>query len=228
MKITKNALRKWLKYSVVIVSVGLIASLLIYNHIHKTAKPHIYQSSEMLSHKQVALVLGARVFSNGNLSLMMQDRADQGIALYKSGKVEKILVSGDHGTKQYDEVNTIRNYMIKQGIPPEDIFMDHAGFDTYNSMYRARDIFKVKSLIVVTQEFHLPRAIFLAKQLGLDAAGLVADAHQYTARSKRFSAVREVPACVKAFLEGAVFKPEPHFLGEVIPISGDGRLTEDK
>lgn len=228
MKITKNALRKWLKYSVVIASIGFIASLLIYSHIHKTAKPHIYSSLEGLSKKQVALVLGARVFSNGNLSLMMQDRADQGIALYKSGKVSKILVSGDHGTKKYDEVNTIRNYMIKQGVPAEDIFMDHAGFDTYSSMYRARDVFKVTSLIVVTQEFHLPRAIFLAKQLGLDAAGLVADAQQYTAKSRRFSAVREVPACVKAFLEGSIFQPEPHFLGEVIPISGDGRLTEDK
>ncbi|MGZ5245190.1 MAG: SanA/YdcF family protein [Bacteroidia bacterium] len=228
MNINKNALRKWLKYSIVIASVLFIASLLIYSHIHKSAKPHIYQSAEMLPQKQVALVLGARVYSNGSLSRMMQDRADQGIALYKSGKVEKILVSGDHGTKQYDEVNTIRNYMIKQGIPAEDIFMDHAGFDTYSSMYRARDVFKVKSLIVVTQEFHLPRAIFLAQQLGLDACGLVADAQQYTARSRRFSAVREVPACVKAFLEGSIFQPEPHFLGEAIPISGDGRLTEDK
>ena len=228
MQLRKNALYKWFIYAFTAVVCALLVSLLIYRYIHKLAAPHIYHSLKMVPDKQVALVLGARVFPDGRLSNMMQDRADMGIELYRTGKVQKILISGDHSTKHYDETNTIRNYMLKKGIPRSAVFMDHAGFDTYSSMYRARDVFKVESMIIVTQEFHLPRAIYLAKDMGLDAVGLVADAQNYSKRSRNFSAVREVPACVKAYLEESIFKPKPHFLGEEIPVSGDGRLTEDK
>jgi SanA protein len=178
--------------------------------------------------KQVVLVLGAKVFKDGRLSNMMRDRADEGILLYKNHKVEKILVSGDHGTTGYDEVNTIRDYMLAKGIPAEDIFMDHAGFDTYQSVYRARAVFKVHSMIIATQQFHLPRALFFANVLKIDAVGVTADRMHYTMTSRIISNVREVPASMKAFLEAKVLHLKPHFLGDPIPITGDGRETMDK
>lgn len=117
----------------------------------------IYRQVSEVPHKQAALVLGAQVYRNGSLSRTLRDRVMLGIELYKAGKVEKLLVSGDHGRLDYDEVNSMRKFILKRGVPAEDIFMDHAGFDTYDSLYRARAIFEVKSAVLVSQAFHLRR-----------------------------------------------------------------------
>lgn len=174
---------------------------------------------------QAALVLGAYVFPDGRPSTMVEDRLLAAFELYRSGKVKKILLSGDHGTVAYDEVNAMRRFLEEKGVPAEEIFLDHAGFDTYDSMYRARDVFQVRSVVVVTQGFHLPRALWLARRMGLDAEGLVADRWVYD--GARYYEAREMLARVKAFMEWAVQR-KPVFLGPVIPITGDGRATHDQ
>lgn len=172
------------------------------------------------------LVLGARVYPDGNVSLMLHDRLTTGQELYQAGKAPKIIVSGDHGQKEYDEVNAMKDFLKEQGVPAEDIFMDHAGFSTYESIYRARDIFLVKRVIIVTQKYHLMRALFIARSLGLEAYGVAADKHIYHQVMLK-SELREIAARNKDFLTAKIFKPLPKYLGEVIPVTGDGRVTDD-
>lgn len=170
------------------------------------------------------LVPGALVYPDGRVSPMLADRLEAALALYEAGKAAKILVSGDHGKVEYDEVNTMRRYLEQRGVPPEDIFMDHAGFDTYDSLYRARDVFQAKRLIVATQGFHLPRALWIGDRLGLEVQGVVADRYAYYDRA--YYEAREMLARVKAFGE-VITRRKPVFLGPVIPIHGDGRQTHD-
>ncbi len=173
---------------------------------------------------QAALLLGARVYRKNRVSQIVYDRIVKSVELYRSGKVRKILISGDHGTVQYDEVNTIKARLLSYHIPARDIFMDHAGFSTYESVYRAREIFRVKSMIIVTQGFHLPRALFLARRFGIQAQGFAADRIIY--RSRHYNAFRESLARVKD-LGFALLRPPPTYLGKTIPITGDGRITQD-
>ena len=144
------------------------------------------------------LVLGCGVYANGTPTAMLADRLQQGIALYNAGASGKLLMSGDHGQTDYDEVNTMRNYALAHNIPSSDIFMDHAGFSTYESMYRARDIFQAKKIIIVTQRYHLHRALYIAKALGLDAYGVSADSRTYAGQTARD--IREILARNKDFV----------------------------
>lgn len=169
-----------------------------------------------------ALVLGCGVYADGTPSPMLADRLDAGIALYESGAVKKLLVSGDHGSDEYDEVNVMRSYCLERGVPSEDIFMDHAGFSTYDSVCRAKKVFCVNSVVIVTQKYHLSRAIYIADTVGLDAVGVASDPRQY--KGQAFRELREAAARVKDFIL-CIFKPNPTYLGELIPISGSGELT---
>lgn len=206
----------------VIVLAGL--AVLIPNLvISRSARTHIVPTVAEAPQAQVAIVLGARVWADGTLSLMLTDRLQIGVELYKAGKVEKLLLSGDHGRTDYDEVNAMLRYAVDRGIPDEDVFTDHAGFSTYDTMYRARDVFAVHSAIVVTQGFHLARAVYTARSLGVDATGVPSDIQPYTS-TWRF-AMRDWLARAKAFLDLKITKPGPRFLGPVIPINGDGRST---
>ncbi len=171
------------------------------------------------------LVLGALVRADGSVSPMLRDRLDVALALYEAGVAERILVSGDHGTAHYDEVNAMRGYLIGCGVPSEHIFMDHAGFDTYDSLYRARDVFLVRSCVIATQEFHLKRALFIADALGLQAQGVDAALNTYGKAS--YYRLREVFARAKAWLECRVLDAKPTVLGPTIPITGDGNNTVD-
>jgi SanA protein len=182
-------------------------------------------AAESAQPAQAVIVLGALVFPDGRVSDMVADRLETAYGLYAAGKAKKILVTGDHGTLDYDEVNTMRRYLERKGVPTEDIFMDHAGFDTYNSMYRARDVFQVHSAIIVTQRFHLPRAVYIARKLGLDVQGVAADRQAYVGAG--YYEVRELGARLKAFGE-VVSGKQPVYLGPVIPITGDGRATHDQ
>ena len=170
------------------------------------------------------IILGCQVFSDGTLSAMLHDRVMRGIELYESKAAPKLIVSGDHGRKEYDEVNAMKKYAIDAGIPSENIFMDHAGFSTYESMYRAKEIFKAEKIIVVTQEYHLYRALYIAQKLGMEAYGVSSDYRPYYGQTYR--EVREILARCKDFAT-TLFKPEPTFLGEAIPVSGNGDLTND-
>lgn len=186
--------------------------------IYTETKAYIYAGATGTPRAEVALIPGAAIFSDGTLSPIFMDRADTAIKAYEAKKVSKILVSGDNSTVSHNEVNPVRNYLLKKGVPDEDIFLDHAGFDTYSSMYRARHVFGVSSLLIATQSFHLPRAIFIARRLGLKAYGLNADIGHILFRNN----IREVLADEKAVLDLLV-KRKPKYLGEKIPITGDGR-----
>ena len=214
----------WILVAVGVLVVVLALAVLVPDLVMtRSARNHIVAGPQDAPAAKVAIVLGARVYADGTPSPMLADRLATGVGLYKVGKVDKLLLSGDHGTTTYDEVNVMLQYCLDRGVPDEDVFTDHAGFDTYDTMYRARDVFKVTDALVVTQDFHLPRAVYIARNLGLDATGVVADIQPY-AREWRF-ALREWPARVKAFFQLHVTKPGPRFLGPALPIDSDGRLT---
>lgn len=170
------------------------------------------------------LVLGAGVWRDGKPSPMLEDRLMQGILLYEKGASDRLLMSGDHGSKEYDEVNVMKQFAIDRGIASEHIFMDHAGFSTYESLYRARDIFKTDKIIIVTQKYHLYRALYIAGKLGLEAYGVASDQRLHAGQGIRD--FREMLARVKDFFN-VIIEPKPTFLGEAIPVSGDGNLTND-
>ncbi len=182
--------------------------------------------AESLPQADCVLVLGALVHDNEQLSGVLQDRMDTAIALYEAGRAKRLLLSGDHGRRDYDEVNAMMDYALQHGVPKEDIFLDHAGFSTYESMYRARDIFCVKSVIIVTQQVNLYRAIYDARRLGLDAYGVDADLHIYG--NEKTQALRESLARVKDCFYVSVWQPEPTYLGDAIPIWGNSALTHDR
>lgn len=194
----------------------IVLTAIIFLSIRLQSNKYISTVQE-LPRAQTALVLGAGLLTNGKLSPIFKDRIDAAITLYTSKKVETILVSGDDGTTTHNEVNPAREYLLKKGVLERDIFLDHAGFDTYSSMYRARVVFGVESAIIVTQSFHLPRSIFIARKLGIDAYGLPADQHPYSFKNN----MREILANVKAFMD--IFRNRiPKYLGEEIPITGTG------
>lgn len=170
------------------------------------------------------LVLGAKVRKDGSPSYMLKDRLDLAIALYREKAAPKLLLSGDHGQVHYDEVNAMKNYAIKQGVPEEDLFLDHAGFSTYDSVYRAGEIFQVQRMIVVTQSYHQYRALYGCKKKGIEAWGAASDQAVY--RGQRMRELREIAARDKDFIKWAI-EPEPTYLGEAIPISGSGVVSQD-
>lgn len=204
----------------VVLSLGLLLGFVIVTNIvfYVGTKAHIYNDVAEVPSVEVALIPGASVSSDGVLSPIFIDRVNTAVRLYEAGKVSKILVSGDNSTDSNNEVNPVRLYLIREGIPDADIFLDHAGFDTYSTMYRARDIFGVTSLIVATQSFHLPRSVFIARRLGMEAYGLNADLGNILFRNN----IREVLANEKAVFD-LIFNRKPKFLGEKIPITDDGR-----
>ena len=170
------------------------------------------------------VILGAGIWGD-KPSPMLQDRLEEGIHLYKEGVAPKIIMSGDHSREEYDEVNIMKQYAVDRGVPSEDIFMDHAGFSTYESMYRAKEIFDAKNIVIVTQEYHLYRALYIANQFDINAYGVNADPRKYAGQLYR--EFREILARNKDVLN-CIIKPEPTFLGESIPVSGNGDITNDK
>ena len=169
------------------------------------------------------LVLGAGL-RNGKPSPVLKDRLDTAYEVYEIGASNKIIVSGDHGTKTYDEVNVMKDYLTNKGVPSEDIFMDHAGFSTYDSIYRAKEIFQTEKVIIVTQEFHLYRSLYIASKLNLEAKGVSATLRHYTGETT--FELREVLARDKDFFK-TIIKPKSKYLGDPIPVFGDGNVTND-
>ena len=156
---------------------------------------------------------------------MLHDRLRRGVELYELGAAPKLLMSGDHGRKGYDEVDAMKHFAVDAGIDSDDVFMDHAGFSTYESMYRAKEIFQAQKIIIVTQEYHLYRAIYIAESLGMEAYGVSSDYRAYSGQVRMD--LREMLARVKDF-GTSLIQPKPTFLGEAIPIWGDGNLTNDE
>lgn len=208
---------KWC-FVILVLCTGLMLCAELY--VVAATNSFIYTASAVPS-EQVALVLGASIKGDGELSPVLEERADLAVALYDAHKVSKILVSGDNSTLQYDEVYPVGKYLESKGIPEPDIFLDYAGFDTYSSMYRAKYVFGVTSMIITSQRFHLPRALFIAHALGIEAVGVDAGApgERYVANW-----LREVPATIKALYDLYVHR-QPEYLGMQFPVSGDGSNT---
>ena len=212
--------------ALIIGCVGLAVILSINRYVISSETDSIIspQDTAQLKNVDCIIVLGCYV-DNGTPSEMLEDRLLQGIDLYQTGSSGKMIMSGDHGRTTYDEVNTMKQFAIDQGVPSEDVFMDHAGFSTYESIYRARDIFQAKKVIIVTQKYHLYRALYIADKLGLEAYGVASDQREYYGQTYRD--LREILARNKDFWT-TIFQPKPTYLGDVIPVNGNGDETNDK
>jgi vancomycin permeability regulator SanA len=180
------------------------------------------EDAALLQDVDCILVLGCLVRSDGSPSDMLSDRLAEGVALYEKGAAPALFMSGDHGREDYDEVNAMRAFAAERGVPAEDVFMDHAGFSTYESLYRAKEIFGADKIVIVTQEYHLYRALYIADALGIEAYGVSADPRTY--RNQWAREIREVMARCKDFFAG-VFEPKPTYLGEPVDLLGDGNQT---
>lgn len=168
------------------------------------------------------LILGASIYQNGEPSPMLKDRLDMGIYLYNNSKTKKILMSGDHRSDLYDEVNVMKNYALTNDIKSSDIFKDHKGINTYQSLYRAKNVYGVKKVIIVTQKYHLYRAVYIAKKLDLDVVGIASDGNNYKGQIKRD--IREMFARVKAYFNTDL-KKESNYRGPTYNIKGNGDIT---
>ena len=183
------------------------------------------QEASDLENIDCILVLGCQVKPDGTPSHMLEDRLRRSVALYEAGACQTLLMSGDHGQTEYNEVATMKQYAIDAGVPSQQIFMDHAGFSTYESIYRAKEIFGAKRIIIVTQEYHLYRALHIADALGLEAWGVDTAYRSYSGQFVR--EIREILARVKD-LGISIFKPKPTYLGDPIDLHGSGDATNDK
>ncbi len=206
--------------------IGMICIFGINAYVVASTKKQILSEEKWQGIKNFdcILILGAGIWGD-KPSPMLQDRLDRGIELYQKGIAPKILVSGDHGRADYDEVNIMKNYIVQAGVPSEDIFMDHAGFSTYDSIYRSKHIFEVNRMIIVTQKYHLYRALYIANQLGIKAYGVPTVSKKYSGQTYRD--LREIFARDKDFVK-SILKPSSKYLGDVIPVSGDGNITNDE
>jgi len=225
----KKKLSKRILTALLVLCILLTVVCLLINHLVVVMnRAYVYPvetdfSSLLITDADCILVLGAGVREDGTPSHMLEDRILTGIALYEQSGV-KLLMSGDHGRQDYNEVGCMKDYAIALGIPSEDIFMDHAGFSTYDSLYRARDVFGAKKVVIVSQTYHLYRAVAAARGLGLEAVGVSADLRTYGGQSLRD--IREIAARLKDILL-TVFQPEPKYLGEAVSLAGSGDVTND-
>lgn len=210
----------------VILLVIVIVVLGINFFVKYSTKDQIIDDSDYsnLNDIDCIIVLGAGIWGD-EPSPMLQDRLDQAIQLYIAGISDKIIMSGDHGREDYDEVNIMKSYAIEKGVPSEAIFMDHAGFSSYETIYRAKEIFEAKKVVIVTQKYHLYRTLYIANKFDLEAYGVGADPREYVGAIYR--ELREILARDKDFIK-CIFKPQPKYLGETIPVSGNGDITNDK
>lgn len=217
------------KIILVVLCVGLVCGIFMLSinaYVKAAYKSNIISVENALELEDVdcIIVLGCLVKSNGEPSDMLADRLTQGIELYFLGVAPKLLMSGDHGSKKYDEVSVMKQYAVDYDVPSSDVFMDHAGFSTYDSIYRAKEIFGADKVIIVTQEYHLYRAIYIAEKFGIEAYGVAADLRSYRNQIQRD--VREILARNKDWLF-TVLKPKPKYLGEAISLDASGDITND-
>ena len=222
-------MKKITKIGVIFIIIVILIILIILGinlYVKNSTKKQIVDNNDYsnLNDIDCIIVLGAGIWGD-KPSPMLEDRLLQAIELYKNNVSSKIIMSGDHGKQDYDEVNTMKDFAIEKGVPSENVFMDHAGFSSYESIYRAKEIFGAKKIVIVTQKYHLYRALYIANKLGIEAYGVGADPRQYVGATYR--ELREILARNKDFIK-CIFKPKPTYLGETIPVSGNGDITNDK
>ncbi len=209
-----------------VLSVIIVAAINIY--VISYASKYILTSEEAakLSDVDCITVLGAHVRDDGSPSLMLESRLDMAINLYENGVADKMLMTGDHGQHEYDEVNNMMDYAIANSdISKENVFLDHAGFSTYESAYRAKAIFQIEKTVITTQKYHLYRAVYNARKNGIEAYGVASDDYDWPGMT--YYKIRESIAIFKDFF-GCLFNVKPTYLGDVIPISGSSEASHDR
>jgi SanA protein len=212
----KEIVKKMFRIVVRLSLLGLFITLLVRIIFLLHASPKTFSKEEVPA-RRVAIVFGAEVKKDGTPSVILKDRVETSVALYKSGKVEKLLMSGDNRFEDYNEPESMRQYALTLGIPDSDIVLDYAGRRTYDTCYRAKEIFGVNSAILVTQGFHMPRSLFLCKAFGIDAVGVQSENYYYLKRSRLIWNTRELLATVQSVLDVYLLRPLP-VLGEREPI----------
>ncbi len=192
----------------------LALPLVMIGYVRATTQTQRFTQVQMVPRERVALVFGAGVRPDGRLTRMLAERVTAAVELYKAGRVEKLLMTGDNSRADYDEVTAMKGYAVTLGVPAQDITLDFAGFSTYESCYRARAIFGVQRAILVTQQFHLPRAVYTCDKLGVEAVGFgVRDWGAYRESLVITYTIRDSLATLKALWQVHITQPLPTFLG---------------
>lgn len=224
-----GTMKKKIRITCIVLACTLLTGLILVfglnMYVRLSTEDKLISNSEAKQLEQVdcIIVLGAGVWKDNEPSPMLKDRLNKAIELYQAGVSPKLIMSGDHGTKTYDEVNVMKEYAVSHGIDESDIFMDHAGFSTYDSMYRMAHIFDVKKAVIVTQQYHLYRAVYIANQLGVDGYGVATDDFSYGGQMYR--ELREIVARDKDFVQ-TLFKPEASIMGDKISLNQDAKVTK--
>lgn len=218
-------MKKYLKITLYLAIIGLVAIITVNYYVKSSTKKNIYYSIKKFPKNDVGIIFGAGI--NGDQpSKYLKDRLDAGIALYKANRINKILLSGDNGRDEYDELTVMKNYCYKHGVDTTKIFIDYAGFDTYSTMYRAKHIFNIKKATLISQEYHLNRAIYIGQKLGIKSVGYSANNGEYL--GYKYVTFREYGSIFKSFFD-VLRNREPRFLGNPIDINGASNYSkEDK
>lgn len=216
-------MKKYLKIFIYLSITGLISIIAVNWYVKSSTKKQIYYSIKRFPKNDVGIIFGAGI--NGDQpSKYLKDRLDAGILLYKAKRINKILLSGDNGRDEYDELTVMKNYCYKNGVDTTQIFIDYAGFDTYSTMYRAKHIFKIRKATLISQEYHLNRAIYIGKSLGIKSVGFSANKGEYS--GYKYVTFREYLSIYKSFFD-VLRNREPHFLGHPININGESNYSKD-
>lgn len=215
-------MKKYRKKAIYFFLFLLISVLGINFYVKYTSNKLCYKYSENIPKCEIAIVFGAGI--NGNIpSKYLKDRLDAGIELYKNKKVEKLLLSGDNGNDEHDEILVMKNYCYQNGVDTTKIYVDYAGFDTYSTMYRAKEIFKIKRAILISQNYHLDRAVYIGNALEVQSFGFIADEGEYN--QYKINSIREYLAVVKSVID-VNRNRKPRFLGTIIDINGESNYTK--
>ena len=221
----KRKINRMIKIMIIGIIILMIAIFSLNIYVVNSTKNEIVKEENVSNIEGVdcILILGAGIWGD-KPSPMLEDRLKEGIVLYKQGTTKKIIMSGDHSREDYDEVKIMKEYAESEGVPSEDIFMDHAGFSSYDSVYRAKEIFGVQKMIIVTQKYHLYRSLYIAKKLGIEAYGIESNLRTYPGQV--FREIREILARDKDYFK-CIMKPEASIMGEKISLDGSGDITND-
>lgn len=216
-------MKKYFKIALYLAIIGLIAIVSVNYYVKSSTKKNIYYSIKKFPKNDVGIIFGAGI--NGDQpSKYLKDRLDAGIMLWKAKRINKILLSGDNGRQEYDELTVMKNYCFNHGVDTTKIFIDYAGFDTYSTMYRAKHIFKIKKATLISQEYHLNRAIYIGQKLGIKSAGYSANKGEYLGYN--YVCFREYGSIFKSFFD-VLRNREPRFLGGEISINGESNYSKD-
>ena len=221
----KRKINRMIKIMIIGIIILMIAIFSLNIYVVNSTKNEIVKEENVSNIEGVdcILILGAGIWGD-KPSPMLEDRLKEGIVLYKQGTTKKIIMSGDHSREDYDEVKIMKEYAESEGVPSEDIFMDHAGFSSYDSVYRAKEIFGVQKMIIVTQRYHLYRSLYIAKKLGIEVYGIESNLRIYPGQV--FREIREILARDKDYFK-CIMKPEASIMGEKISLDGSGDITNN-